>query len=186
MKTQTARFMVAAILNMSSFSLMAAAPDFLRMKDVEIEWQGQSKVLEVEIETAAAVPMDGSAGAFGYGALTDGTNNVLVLTTHLPIDDSSYEQSPSGFHTHVLDLKAPTPACPGASFEVDLVNSANNSAFDANYAWSIKGKEVKVKKVPASDLGDAGVENIVSFTIKPILDAQQKPTNLCVTVVEKI
>lgn len=186
MKTPISSFMIAAILGLSSFSLMAAAPEFLRLKDVGAEWEGKTKLLHVEIETAAAVPMDGNAGAFGYGALTDGTNNVLVLTTHLPIDDSSHEQAPSGFHTHVLDLKPPTPACPGASFEVDLVNSAKNPAFDANYAWSIKGNEVEVKKVPTTDLGDAGVENIVSFTIKPILDAEQKPTNLCITVVDKI
>ena len=89
-------------------------------------------------------------------------------------------------HTHVLDLKAPTPDCAGASFEVDLPSSAKNTGFDANYPWSIKGNKIEVDKVPAADLGDAGVENIVSFTIKPILDAQQQPTHLCVTVVDKI
>jgi hypothetical protein len=111
---------------------------------------------------------------------------VLVLTTHLPIDDSSHEQTPSGFHTHVLDLKAPSAGCAGANFEVDLENSTRNKAFDANYAWSIKANKIEIENVPAADLGDAGVESLVSFTIKPILDAQQKPQHLCVSVVDQI
>jgi hypothetical protein len=82
--------------------------------------------------------MDGKSGAFGYAALTDDGNNLLVAVTHLPIDDSSYEKTPSGFHTHVLDLMKPTAACAGANFEVDLVNSGKNKAFDADYAWSVK------------------------------------------------
>ena len=164
----------------------ATGTEFLKMKSAEVEWEGRQKVIEIDIETAASIPMDGKAGAFGFGALTDGTNNVLVLTTHLPIDDSSHEQIPSGFHTHVLDLKSPGSACPGANFEVDLENSAQTSAFDANYEWTIKGNKVEVEKVPAANLGDAGVESLVTFTIKPILDINQKPINLCVTVIDQI
>jgi len=47
--------------------------------------------------------MGGKSGAFGYGALTDGGNNLLVAVTHLPIDDSSYEKTLSDIHTHALD-----------------------------------------------------------------------------------
>ncbi len=159
---------------------------YLKLKSVEIEWEGPAKTLAIEIETQRTVPMRGNAGAFGYGALTDGTNNVLVLTTHLPIDDSSHEQLPSGFHVHVLDLKPPTPACDGATFEVDLENSSKNAAFDVDYKWSVRRNEIHLKGIPANDLGDAGVESIVSFTIKPVLDGQQNPTNLCVTVTDQI
>ncbi len=42
-----------------------------------------------------------------------------------------------------------------------------------------------MKKVPVADLGDAGVESIVSFTLKPILDANNKPTHLCVKVTDQ-
>lgn len=186
MQAPLSSFMGAALLGMFSVAALAADPVYLQFKDVEAEWKGRAKTLELEFETNGAVPMDGKAGAFGFGALTDGTNNVLVLTSHLPIDDSTHEQAPSGFHTHVLDLKPPTPACAEANFEVDLENSAKNSAFDASYPWSIKGGKIEIEKIPAADLGDAGVETLVSFTIKPILDAGQKPTHLCVTVVDKI
>ncbi len=186
MQTPLLSFMGAALLGMFSAAAVAADPAYLQLKDVEAEWKGRAKTLELEFETSGPVPMDGKAGAFGFGALTDGINNVLVLTSHLPIDDSTHEQASSGFHTHVLDLKPPTSACAAANFEVDLENSGKNTAFDANYPWSINGNKIEVEKVPTADLGDAGVETLVSFTIKPILDAQQKPTNLCVTVVDKI
>ena len=185
MKRPSWMFICSGLLVFSGASA-ATGTEFLKMKSAEVEWEGRQKVVEIDIETAASIPMDGKAGAFGFGALTDGTNNVLVLTTHLPIDDSSHEQIPSGFHTHVLDLKNPGPACPGANFEVDLENSAQNSAFDANYTWSIKANKVEVEKVPTENLGDAGVESLVTFTIKPILDVNQKPINLCVTVIDKI
>lgn len=129
--------------------------------------------------------MDGKSGAFGYAALSDGGNNLLVVVTHLPIDDSSHEKLPSGFHTHVLDLMEPTSACPHANFEVDLENSGKNQAFDADYSWSVSNSSIQVKDVPVADLGDAGVEAVVSFTLKPVLDAKGSPTNLCVHVVDQ-
>lgn len=165
----------------------AEHPGYLVIKEseVEVESKGSNKTLDLEIETQAAIPVDGKSGAFGYGALTDGGNNILVLVTHLPIDDSSYEQAESGFHAHVLDLKAPGTTCPGANFEVDLDNSGKNKAFDADYKWKVEGKKISAEKVPVADLGDAGVESIVAFTLKPILGANQKPTNLCVTVTDQ-
>lgn len=187
MKSTALPLIAATWLGMTSICAVAAEPSYLQLKEaVEAGRKGLAKVLALEIETASPIPINGKAGAFGYGALTDGPNNVLVLSTHLPINDSKYEQAPSGFHTHVLNLKAPTPNCAGASFEVDLPSSTKNTGFDANYPWSIKGSKIKVEKIPTADLGDAGVENIVSFTIKPILDIQQQPTHLCVTIVDKI
>lgn len=187
MKTQTvcASLMLAGVLSMSANA--ADKTDYLQLKEVEIEVkaEGNSKTLELEIETQGNIPMDGKSGAFGYAALTDGGNNLLVAVTHLPIDDSSHENAKSGFHTHVLDLKEPTGACKGANFEVDLDNSGKNKAFDANYDWSVKRNKIKVEDVPVADLGDAGVEAVVSFTLKPILDDKKNPTNLCVHVVDQ-
>jgi len=165
----------------------AQHPGYLMLKETEVEVKskGSGKTLDLEIETQGSIPVDGKSGAFGYGALTDGGNNLLVLVTHLPIDDSSYEQVESGFHAHVLDLKAPGEACPGANFEVDLDNSGKNKAFDADYKWKVEGNKISAEKVPVADLGDAGVESIVAFTLKPILGANQKPTNLCVAVTDQ-
>ena len=189
MKTIQINTLAAALGLLITATTVHAAehPGYLTIKEteVEVENKGSDKTLDLEIETQAAIPVDGKSGAFGYGALTDGGNNLLILVTHLPIDDSSYEQVESGFHAHVLDLKAPGAACPGANFEVDLDNSGKNKAFDADYKWKVKGNEISAEKVPVADLGDAGVESIVAFTLKPILGADQKPTNLCVTVTDQ-
>jgi hypothetical protein len=165
-----------------------SAPDHLGLKSADVEWEAKEgrKTVSIELRTRAPIPMDGKSGAFGYAALTDQGNNLLVLVTHLPIDDSSFERPPSGFHTHVLDLKPPTDACLGATFEVDLDSSKKNQAFDANLRWSVEGAKIQIEDVPVTDLGDAGVENTVSFTLKPVPGVGGNPTNLCVTVVENL
>lgn len=171
----------------ASASAVAEPAGYLSIGRVNVrtDGKGASKTLKMEVRTLKAIPVDGKSGAFGYAALTNEGNNLLVLVTHLPIDDSSHEDPETGFHTHVLDLKSPTDACAGASFEVDLENSGKNKAFDADYKWQVDGSKISVEKVPVADLGDAGVEAVVSFTLKPILGADKKPTNLCVTVVDK-
>lgn len=176
-----------ALLAVITSSVAGESAPYLNISKVEVETKGKGsdKTLELEIKTASAIPVDGKSGAFGYAALTDNGNNLMVAVTHLPIDDSSHEDPINGFHTHVLDLKEPTEACKGASFEVDLENSGKNSAFDADYRWKVEGNELSVKNIPVSDVGDSGVEAVVSFTLKPILGTDKKPTNLCVTVVDK-
>ena len=184
---KTAVLASAISLALISGVVLAETSGYLSIKQVKVELKGKgdSKTLDVEINAGNTIPDDGKSGAFGYAALTDDGNNLLVLATHLPIDDSSHEDPSSGFHTHVLDLKAPTDACKGANFEVELENSGKNSAFDANYKWKLEGDKISVKNVPVSDLGNAGVEAVVSFKLKPILDANKKPTNLCVTVIDQ-
>ncbi len=183
--TVCAFLILGSVLNVSAYA--ADMTDILQLKSVEtaVEADSAKKTLKLEIKTKGNIPMDGKSGAFGYAALTDGGNNLLVAVTHLPIDDSSYEKTPSGFHTHVLDLMKPTAACPGANFEVDLVNSGKNKAFDADYAWSVKKGKLTIKNVPVTDLGDAGVEAVVSFILKPVLDENKKPSNLCIHVVDQ-
>ena len=142
--------------------------------------------LNVNIKTKSAIPTNGKSGAFGYAVLTDGgsgvLDNVLVLVTHLPIDDSTHEDQRSGFHTHVLDLMTPSSSCSEHSLEVDLGNSVANSAFDSDYTFSVHDVKASVSDVPLSDLGDAeNVVGIVSFTVTPIFDGETL-TNLCVDV----
>lgn len=139
------------------------------------------KTLEGRINVNANVPEDGKHGAFGYAFLTDGQNNALVIVTHLGLDDSSHEDPVSGFHTHVLDLMAPTASCIGFDAEVDLAGSGANSAFDADYNFFIHDKRVEVQSVPLADLGDSGVETIATFTVTPVEDSG---LHLCIDVVE--
>ena len=190
MKITQTLILAASVLCLDLTGFVHAGPksEYLLIKkaETEVESEGPKKLLEFEIETQAPIPVDGKSGAFGYAALTNGGNNLLVVVTHLPIDDSSFENPVSGFHTHVLDLKEPTDACRGANFEVDLDNSKKNQAFDADYNWRVKGNKIGVEKVAVADLADAGVETIVSFTLQPILDAKNSPTHLCVNVIDKI
>lgn len=160
-------------------------PSYLRIDKVsiEVETEEGSSELNVEIRTDGPIPRDGSGGAFGYAVLTGGFNNVLVLVTHLGIDDSQFEDPVSGFHTHVLDLMTATGSCSGFDAEVDIPASMANPAFDPDYRFKVRGREASIRDVPASDLADAGVETVASFTITPVFAAGVL-TNLCVHVVD--
>jgi len=137
--------------------------------------------LDVKIKVRADIPKDESS-AFGYAALTDGGNKVLVLVTHVPaFDDSVFDDKKGGFHTHVLNLIDPTDACGGASFEIDL----EATITDPGYKNKVDDKEVKIKKVPTADLGDAGVETLAAFTASVVFD-DSTLTNVCVTVISTL
>ena len=159
-------------------------PSYLRIAKVsiEVETEEGSSELNVKIRTDGPIPLDGSGGAFGYAVLTGGFNNVLVLVTHLGIDDSHFEDPVSGFHTHVLDLMKPTASCGGFDAEVDLPASMANPAFDPGYRFKVRGREASIRDVPVSDLADAGVETVASFTVTPKFTAGAL-TNLCIHLV---
>jgi hypothetical protein len=190
MNNKMATFLTLSTLWLLGSSLtVPAAPNALSLKGARIQediGKGGKSFLTLTINADQAVPMDGKSGAFGYAALSDKGNKALVWVTHLPIDDSSHEELPSGFHAHVLDLKAPGPECAGANFEVDVENSKKNSAFDAQYRWEIQGPTLMIRDVPTADLGDGGIESIASFTLKPIIDSNGAPTHLCVSVVDQL
>ena len=164
---------------------MAASSGFLIIKSRNASID--EGFLDVSLRTKSAIPTNGKAGAFGYAVLTNsaetGLNNVVVLVTHLPIDDSSHENQKTGFHTHVLDLMSPTAACSEHALEVDLNGSVANSAFDSDYEYKIKGNKASIVGIPTSDLdGATDVIGVVAFTVTPVFDGDTL-TNLCVDVV---
>jgi len=142
--------------------------------------------LDVKIKATANIPQDGQS-AFGYAVLTDGTNKVLVLVTHLPaFDDSAFDQPPDGFHTHVLNLIPSTPACqaalPGSQFEVDTTAAIT----DPGYKFKVNGPNGSIKDVPLADLdGDGSVDLIAAFAAG-IVGPVGAPTNVCVKVTDTI
>jgi len=154
---------------------------------LQIDWTKtqvwNNNVLEVRANMNAIIPEDGLHGAFGYAWMTDGLNNVLIVVTHLGMDDSSHEEPVSGFHTHVVDLMAPTASCASFDAEVDLIGSAANAAFDSDYIFFITNKRVEVHSVPAADLGDAGIESFATFTVTPVTDPD---LHLCVAIVDTV
>ena len=146
--------------------------------------------LSASITTKSAIPTNGKYGAFGYAILTnarsDSLDNVVVIVTHLGIDDSSHENPRSGWHTHVLDLMNPSsPSCDGHTLEVDLDGSVANTAFDSDYAYGMKGNKLTITDVPISDLDNpSSVVGIAAFTVTPVFDSGNQLTNLCVDVVQ--
>lgn len=160
----------------------AAGHIFISKTDVKVK---NLTTLDATITVTAKIPKDGSAGAFGYGIITDsvGVNNVLAITTHAGITDHSSQTTLGDplFHAHVLDLAAPGSlgdTCVGTGDAVvDFASSiASGNNIDAQHKVIFAGNQIKVQNVPVSDLNDAGVEAIVAFLIIP--DATPDPSTI--------
>lgn len=153
--------------------------------EVERWWDGSQIVsmLDSKVLVRGNIPLGGTAGNVGYAWMTADLNNVLVLISRMPIDESSHLVPGAGFYTYVLDIKPASPSCEGYNLEVDIPGSLANSAFDKDYDWSVDGKRLKISRVPTADLGDAGVERIVAIELTSIL-SEEIVTNLCVEVME--
>jgi len=178
----------AAAFAISMMMLPVYAVGHLGITDTDVEIKSNAKGtndrIKVHIEVGADIPLDGTSGAFGFGVFTDGgSDNVLVLATHLPIDDSDHEVLPSGFHTHVLDVIAPTGGCTnGFTHEVDLASSGMNKGFDLDADWEIDGDTAWIGFTPTKRLNDTtSVDFVAAFTITPMFDGPTL-TNLCLTV----
>ena len=176
--TKTKTILAISLAAAFAVSMIASAPlaeaaghIFIKKTDVKVK---NLTTLDVKITANAKIPKDGSAGLFGYGIITDPVafNNVLALTTHMGAFDHTSQlligASNPVFHAHILDLAGAgtiSDPCGGVGDAVvDFASSVGNN-IDAQYKVKVKGDKIEVKKVPVSDLNDAGVEGIVAFRI---------------------
>ncbi len=168
----------AAVFVFSMVLIPAYAGGHLALDKTNIKVKNL-EISKVDIKVAVNIPTDGSAMAFGYGIFTDGTNNVLALTTHAGIDDHPSQGGGAGpiFHAHVLDLFLPPKSgdCAGFTAEVDFAGSGDNDGFDADYKVKVKDKKITVSKIDMSEISE-GVESIKAFAL------ELKGSNLCLDV----
>ena len=150
-KTVLLGITLASILVASMFGLSALAddPEIPGIKKVSVKSNKGNDYVHVQIKTDDKLPKDGELGLFGYAVLTDGTNNVLAVTTHKCAADSLMQSNApdsecpavvgvltaltdgavlnedhdgADWHPHILDLTTPTGYCAsaGADLEVDF------------------------------------------------------------------
>jgi hypothetical protein len=157
----------------------------------------QNSRIKVHIDVAENIPLDGNS-LFGYAIMTDKTplnnsdedlvaDNVHVLVTHLPIDDTAADEDDTGLHTHVLDLTGASSNCAGvgAGFEVDVASSIANKGFDLESNWEVDGTTAWIGYVPEKRVNSSDVDVVVAFEVLPLPPSATtigELTNLCVKV----
>ena len=125
---------------------------------------------EVEIEVAADIPTDGSAGAFGYGVV--GSTGILVATTHGgvgPDHPDQEDQADPVFHTHVVTLGKNTD-CPDDTAVASITNPSLDIEIDDN--------ELEIEDVSTSGAGTL-TGTFVSFNLS-VLGSANNPDAVCV------
>jgi len=129
-------------------------------------------VSKVTFTTLANIPQDGSAGAFGYGAL--GNSAILVITTHGGVGPDSpvqANQADPAFHTHVVTLNFASVAC-ASGVEVATITFAEAGQL------KVEGNMVKVSAIPVAATGGL-TGTLASFNLS-VIGPANAPTNVCV------
>jgi len=167
-KTLFLTISLAAIFVASMIMVPAFAGGHLTIEEAEVE-KDKGK-WEVEIETSADIPTDGSSGAFGYGVI--GKKAILVATTHGGVGPDHPDQAGQGdpvMHTHVVTL-GPNAGCPD--------NLAVASITSPSFSIEIDNDELEIEGVPTSAAGKL-TQTTASFTLS-ILGPANAPTAVCV------
>jgi len=136
----------------------------------EAEAEEDDGFWEVEIETAADIPTDGGAGAFGYGVV--GSAGILVATTHSGVGPDHPDQDNIDdpvMHTHVVTL-GENLDCPD-----DL---AVTSITSPSFPIEIDDDELEIDDVPTSAAGTL-TGPFASFNLS-ILGPADDPDAVCV------
>ncbi len=161
-------FAVVFTIAMIASPMLAFAAGHLTITEAEAE--EDDGFWEVEIETAADIPTDGSAGAFGYGVV--GTSGILVATTHGGVGPDHPDQAGQGdpvMHTHVVTL-GPNAGCPD--------NLAVASITSPSFEIEIDDDELEIEDVPTSAAGTL-TGPFASFTLS-VLGPADNPDAVCV------
>jgi len=141
-----------------------AAGDFLTITEAEVDDD------EVEIETNADIPTDGSALAFGYGVV--GSTGILVATTHGgvgPDHPDQDDQADPVFHTHVVTLGG-NIGCPDNLAVATITSPSLDVEVDDN--------ELEIEDVSTSGAGTL-TDTFVSFNLS-VLGPLNNPDAVCV------
>jgi hypothetical protein len=159
---------LAAIFVASMIMVPAFAGGHLTIEEAEVE--KEKGKWEVEIETSADIPTDGSAGAFGYGVI--GKKAILVATTHGGVGPDHPDQGGQGdpvMHTHVVTL-GPNAGCPD--------NLAVASITSPSFSIEIDDDELEIEGIPTSAAGKLS-QTTASFNLS-VLGPANAPTAVCV------
>jgi hypothetical protein len=141
------------------------------------------------LRTGGIIPTDGSAGAFGYGILTDaGLDAVIVTTTHAGIKDSEVQEDASDpvFHNHYVKLATGLSGLCDGPEVADLtfespgdVNVLQELVALRHLPFSFSGTSALTNQ-PLTITPGGNVENVVSFTLEPKFDDEGNLAAVCV------
>ena len=171
MKTKTILgISLAAVFTIAILAspLYAFAADHLVITDAEAE--EDDGLWEVEIKTAADIPTDGSADAFGYGVIS--SLGVLVATTHGGVGPDHPDQQGQGdpvMHTHVITLGG-NAGCPD--------NLAVATITSPSFDIEVDDDELEIEDVPTSAAGTL-TGPFASFNLS-VLGPLNNPDAVCV------
>lgn len=152
---------------------------FLTIKKAKVEVEPEVEVDKAKIKADAAIPTDGSGGAFGYGILTNG-DSIMVTTTHAGVLDSEDQANANDpvWHNHYVRLGLPDDSydpCDGNPYVKDIT-------WESPGTVEVDDKHAEMEDLIAMFIGThsitedplymapgTNVTGVVSFQLEPVL-----------------
>lgn len=177
---------------------VSAEMDFLDLVRGHIV-ANNNEFMKVSWSTQAQIPTDGSAGAFGFGIISDGNiEAVLVATSHVGVLDSEAQvnATDASLHSHYVALQKTedgSKLCEGLEIrnitfeeptrDMVFMNSENNKVRIMNTPYQFNGTD-SLTGEDISFYASDDVTDVVSFTIEPILDEDDTILAVCINDVQ--
>jgi hypothetical protein len=156
--------------------LASAVNGFLTIQNAKVFVNPDTDRIREILVTEGLVPTDGSAGAFGYGTITNDGDAIFVTTTHAGVVDSEKQKfiADPVFHNHLVRLGA-VDACGSDPGVIDIT-------WQSPGRVAINNHRVLLSQIPTGEvdathsitgtplsmtLGD-DVAAVVSFQLSPV------------------
>jgi hypothetical protein len=159
--------------------LASAVNGFLTVQNAKVFVNTDANRLREILVTEGMVPTDGSAGAFGYGTITNDGDAIFVTTTHAGVVDSEKQNfiADPVFHNHLVRLGA-VGACGADPGVIDITWQSPGRVVINNHRVllsQIPTNEVdathSITGTPLSMTLGEDIANVVSFQLSPVFTA---------------
>ena len=172
--------------------------DYPQIASATVTNQTGGQLMNVQISTIGEIPAasDGEDGdesrtGFGYGILSTGPSNMIVVATDLGLEKEETTAEPglatdieetvgdieenvvrsNGLELHFVEM---TPMvsqqCIGkGDYEVKINSTEQNPRFNPGYSLQVEDGSITIENIKSTDLG-SDIDSVVSFSVVPVYD----------------
>ena len=179
--------------------VVPSVQDYLQIASATVTNQTGGQLMNAQISTLGEIPadFDGEDGdesrtGFGYGILSTGPSNMIVVATDLGLEKEEETTAEPGLATDIeetisdreenvvssngleLHFVEMTPMvsqqCIGkGDYEVKINSTEQNPKFNPGYSLQVEDRSITIENIKSTDLG-SDIDSVVSFSVVPVYD----------------
>jgi hypothetical protein len=172
---------------------------YLQIASATVTNQTGGQLMNVQISAIGEIPAasdeedgDESRNGFGYGILSTGPSNMIVVATDLGLEKEEETTAEPGLATDIeetvgdieenvissngieLHFVGITPMvsqqCIGkGDYDVKINSTEQNPRFNPGYSLQVEDGSITIENIKSTDLG-SDIDSVVSFSVVPVYD----------------